>query len=315
MQKFLLNLAGLSLLTASLFFTSCGEDPIVTDPLGPDIQFLSDTDVLSADADVIVGENFSVRLKVTKGDNPLKSIEIQESDTKLDLSRITSISTIDVINNPFTIAEADKDGVTYDITITQGAHVVGDYTIYKFIITDDKDETSSVDIAITTAAVPGTPLSTTITGVLFNQAGPAGTGGLDLDAGTGTGSSDADAEIRDLGIDCALPNASNWRAQIGTVNGADMVKVDPNQLENFTFDNVDKIEPIVDAYNAGIALTDGESQSCSGSPTAVTDVSDAVIVGDMFVVFANDKHYLIRIDAVNATTANNDDNYELSIKY
>ena len=316
MQKFLLNLAGLGLLTALLFLSSCTEDdPIVTNPLGPEIQFLADTDILSADADVIIGESFTVKIKLDKGDNPLNSVEIQEDGSKLATDRFTINGGAITTNNAFAITGADQDGVTYSITINPGAHAVDDFTIYKFIVTDTKPATASVDIAITTTALPGTPLSMSISGVLFNQAGPAGTGGLDLDAGTGVGSSDATAEIRDLGIDCALPNATNWRARIGTLNGANMLKVDASQLENFTFDNVDKIEPIIDAYNTGVALADGESQSCTGSPTAVTDVSDAVVAGDMFVILANDTYYLIRIDNVNATTDNNDDNYELSIKY
>ena len=318
MQKFLLNLAGLSLLTALLFLTSCDEDPIVTNPLGPEIQFLSDTDILSADADVIIGESFTVRIKLNKGDNPLNGLEIQEGDTKLDIGRIISINGGSTnLNNPFAILGADKDGATYDITITQGTHAVGDFTIYKFIVSDEKQETASVDIAITTTALPGTPLSMAITGVLFNQAGPAGTGGLDLDTGTGTGSTAAESELRDLGLDCTVAVGNeNWRAQMGTINGAVMAKIDPAQIENFSFDNVDKKEQIADAYNANPALADGASVSCSsGNSTTVTNVSDVVVAGDMFAVFANDTYYLIRIDEVNYVGGSNGDNYSMSIKY
>jgi hypothetical protein len=138
---------------------------------------------------------------------------------------------------------------------------------------------------------------------------------LDLDTGTGTGSADAAAELRDLGINCALPDASNWRRQIGTVNGADMKKVNVAQLENFTFAGVDKKETITLAFTTGTTLANGTSTTCAGVNTPVTDVSDAVAVGDMFVVFANSKYYLVRIDAVNSTTGDNLDSYEMSIKF
>lgn len=318
MQKFLLNLAGLGLLTALLFLSSCGDDPIVTNPLGPEIQFLADTDILSSDTELTIGESFTVKIKLDKGDNPLNSVEIQEDGSKLATDRFTINGGAITTNNPFAITGADQDGVTYSITINPGAHAVGDFTIYKFVVTDTKPATASVDIAITTTALPGTPLSMTISGVLFNQAGPAGTGGLDLDVENGgTGSSDADAELRDLGLDCTIAVGSeNWRGQMGTINGADMVKVDLSQVENFTFDGVDKKEPITDAYNSGIALNDGASVSCgSGNSTPVTDVTDAIVVGDMFVVSANSNYYLIRIDEVNQVAGSNGDNYKLSIKY
>lgn len=322
MQKFLLNLASFGLLTTVLFFSSCDPDPVVTNPLGPAIQFVSDTDILSGDSEVTVGENFTVRIKVDKGDNPLNSIEIQEDGVKLNADRILSINggAISSGNNPFLITGTDKDGATFDITLSQGAHVEGDVVLYNFIVTDDQGanaQSANKDIQITTAAIPGTPLSMSVSGILLNQAGPTGTGGLDLDLGNGTGSADATAEIRDLGLDCTISaGTENWRAQMGTVNGADMVKVDPTQLENFTFDNVDKKEPILDAYNTGVALADGESVSCtSGTGTAVTDVTDVVAVGDMFVVSANSNYYLIRVDAVTPVADSNADQYDLSIKY
>jgi len=316
MQNFVLKLAGLGLIMTVLFFTSCGDDPVVTNPLGPDIQFVSDPAFLSSDADVIIGTPFSVKIRLSKGDAQLTSLEVKEGTTKLATSRYTINGGAIVTNNPLLITGVDKDGVTYDINILPAAtQTVGDITIYSFSVSDSNGATDLVDIAITTAAAPGTPITFDMSGVLFNQAGPAGTGGLDLDTGTGVGSANATADIRDLGIDCALPNTSNWRKQIGTVNGADMRKVDVSQLENFSFATVDKTEVILEAYTSGTALADGSSTTCGGATVAVTDVTAPVTVGDLFVVFANAKYYLIRVDEVNTTTNNNDDNYKLSIKY
>jgi hypothetical protein len=87
-------------------------------------------------------------------------------------------------------------------------------------------------------------------------------------------------------------------------------------VENFTFDNVSAKEEIEAAYSTGIALSDGVSVSCaSGNETAVTDVTEELVAGDMFVVAANGTNYLIRIDAVNETDNSNTDSYELSIKF
>lgn len=316
MKSFLLKLTGFGLVASLMFLTSCGEDPITTDPLGPDIQFVADPATLSADADVIINDGFSVKIRLIKGDAQLKSVEVTAGGVKLATTRLTINSGGITANNPFLITGTDADGATYTLDIaSSGTEVVGDITTYVFKVTDTNNNTDQADIVITTVAQPGTPITSTLTGVLFNQAGPAGTGGLDLDAGTGTGSGDAAAELRDLGINCALPDASNWRKQIGTVNGADMKKVNVAQLENFTFAGVDKKETIQLAFTTGTALADGTSSTCAGTNTAVTDVSDAVVVGDMFVVFANSKYYLVRIDAVNNTTNSNGDNYEMSIKF
>ncbi len=219
-------------------------------------------------------------------------------------------------NNPVTFFGAAKDGAVMDISITPFDIADGSFATFSFQIEDEAGEVSvtSIDVSVVD---PTTPLDMTLTGVLFNQAGPTGTGGLNLDNGEGTGSADAEAEIRDLGLDCTVPAPGlNWRRQIGTVNGADMVAVDLTQVENFTFDNVTNKEQIIGAYDTGIALSDGVSVNCATSnETAVTDVSDELTVGDLFVVLSNGTYYLIRIDAIDETDSNNNDSYELSIKY
>lgn len=316
MKSFLFKLTGLGLVATALFFTSCEEDPITTNPLGPDIQFVADPATLSTDSDVIINDGFSVKVRLIKGDAQLESVEITADGVKLPLGRLTIDGGATTSNNPFLIIGTAADGVTYTFDIaSSGTEVVGDITDYVFTVKDKNGETDQAEITITTVAQPGTPITSTLTGVLFNQAGPVGRGGLDLDTGTGTGSADAAAELRDLGINCALPDASNWRRQIGTVNGADMKKVNVAQLENFTFAGVDKKETITLAFTTGTTLANGTSTTCAGVNTPVTDVSDAVAVGDMFVVFANSKYYLVRIDAVNSTTGDNLDSYEMSIKF
>ena len=328
MQKFVLKLAGLGLVLTALFFTACGDDPVVVDPLGPAITLAPDPGFLAGDSDVIINEDFSVRVRLSTGDAQLRDLVIMEGGSDLSTDRFTINGGAIVSNNPLAFFGTDKDGVTLDLTISpSGTEQVGDFITYAFTVTADDGEKASTDIVISIADVPGTPITTTLTGILFNQAGPAGTGGLDLDTGDGTGSSDASAELRDLGIDCTIPQTmENWRAQFGTVNGAEMVKVDQNQLENFNFDDVSITETIVDVYNNNsTALDNGISTNPQCDETTVTDVATGIAVNDLYIVFANDTYYLIRVDAINfvleddPNTAgifeNNEDNYVLSVKF
>ncbi|MCB0639748.1 MAG: hypothetical protein KDC54_24155 [Lewinella sp.] len=323
MKNFLMKFTGLFAVAAVLFFSACEEDPITpTNPLGPDIQLVADPGFVDGDTDIEVGEGFAVKVQIFTGDAQLKSVQILLGSSKLPTSRFTIDGGAIASNNPFLITGADKDGVTYEIDINAGSEAVNDVNIYTIEVTDENNETDAVDVAITTVGPSGTALSGELTGVLLNQAGPVGTGGLNLDTGTGTGSADVSAEIRDLGIDCTIPNTSeNWRAQFGTVNGAEMRKVDPAQLENFTFDNVGFKETILAAYDTGINLSNGISYAPNCDETTVTDVTGTVAAGDMFVVFANSTYYLLRIDEINYVhsasdaTVRNNDNFVFSIKF
>jgi hypothetical protein len=320
MQKFALKLAGLGLVLTVLFFSSCGEDPIVVDPLGPDIQFVSDTDVFSSDFTAEVGTAFTVRVSLSTGDAKLNTLTINESvngstAAKLPTGRFTVDGGAVTSNNPLLIVGTDKDGVTFDITITPSAlEADGDVTLYSFTVADESALTDLVDIQVT-SEVSTTPISETLTGVLLNQAGPVGTGGLNLDDGTGTGSTTMGSELRDLGIDCTA-TGENWRAQFGTINGADMRAVDLTKLsETFSFATTTTTEAIFEAYDTGIELANGVSTAPNCNETTVTDVTGEVAVGDMFSVFANGIYYLVEVAEINFVAGSNADNFVLNIKY
>jgi hypothetical protein len=276
-------------------------------------------DVISTDAELIAGTPFTVRLRMQDGDNPLQALRIEENGTLLSFNNLSFANGL-TANNPLLIPAADQQGASYDVTITPSRSEEGIFN-YSFRLTDTSNPPLSdqTDLSITYVPEPGTPLDSTLTGVLLNQGGPAGTGGLDLDTGTSTGSQNTAAEIRDLGLDCTIVpgTAETWRRQIGSVNGANMVAVDPMDVsENFSFDAVDIQEMIIAAYDAGRTLSDGTSTNCgTGATTNVTDVSDAVEVGDLFAVQANGTYYLIRIDEVNLRANANTDNYVISIKH
>lgn len=326
MQKLFLKISGAAILLTLLIATGCEED--TTDPINqlpPAVTLVDGAGLVSFDTTLAPGETFTVNIQAVTGDNPLEQFTFLVDGIAPDNAEIANYyvngefeidGNLETANNPVTLFNNAKQGALIGIEIAPFQQMDGETRTYTFEVEDEAGNvgTTSLDI---TVVDPTTPIDATLTGVLFNQAGPTGTGGLDLDTGEGTGSSNENSEIRDMGLDCTVPAPGlNWRRQIGTINDADMVKVDETQVENFTFDNVTVKEEIEAAYTTGTELSDGFSESCAtGSETAVTDVTEEVVVGDMYVVFANDTYYLIRIDAVNETDSDNDDNYELSIKY
>ncbi|MCB9040203.1 MAG: hypothetical protein H6557_26565 [Lewinellaceae bacterium] len=320
MTKFFLKFSGLAFVLALLIATGCNEDtPIVDNPLGPEIS------LSGGDLELLEGEPFTVSVTVAPGDNPLNSLRLLVGGAAVPAANIAdyvtkiTAGTEDISQqNPLLIAASRENGATYVYEMVPFGQLEGETVTYTFEVTDKVQEKASASFDITIVAPPGTALDMELSGVLFNQAGPAGTGGLDLDNGAGTGSANTAAEIRDLGIDCNIDPATgeNWRGQIGSVNGTDMKAVDvAAQPEGFSFENVKTKEEIVSAYGTGIALTDGFSTSATCVQTAVTDVSDPVAVGDLFVVKKGDVYYMFQVDEVNRVGGSNGDNYVLSIKY
>lgn len=314
MQKWFFQFAGLSLALTIILASGCTDDPIVEPSLGPDVRFVTETDYLSGDADVVRGEFFQVKVTVDKGDGKLKSFTIYEGSDKLATARFDINNGAITSNNPFLITGVDQDGATYEFKIasldTEAA------TTYTFEATDENNLQDEVSLVVTTKAPATTPIEMSLSGVLFNASGPAGTGGLDLDTGTGTGSQAAGAEIRDMGINCGV-NPPAWRQQIGTVNGAVMRRVRAEMVENFSFANATTKEIIAAAYETGSEITsDLPTLYCNPDDNVVvTDVTLPLVVGDMFAISANGKIYLIRVDEINDVAADNSDNYKMSIKY
>jgi hypothetical protein len=324
MKKFLSLFA---IVAVALVFVSIGcnpdDDPVIDlpadvvllqeDPNDGSLYFFED--ILDLDDTTTVVE---LGIQAVKGTGALKSLTITEDGVAVSTDRlqITDLRTGDPVtaNNPLLITGDNVDGFDYEIAIN--VHDFYGTAAYSFDVADENNLVGSAGINITTIE-PATPLDMELEGILFNAAGPAGTGGLSLNDGVGTGSASADAEIRDLGIDCAEPNNANWLAQFGTVNGADMRQVDPTTIENFAFADVDNKEIILDAYTKGIVLNDGSTVNtvgCDAVPLSVTDVA-APVAGDVYVVEAGGVYYMFEVAEVNITNDDNDDNYVLNIKY
>ncbi len=322
MKNLLLKLSGLLLALTFMISTGCETEDDTPILLGPDIFFVVDPGFLSADAELALGETFKVKVRADRGDSDLKTLTftfdgVDPKGAELDnyIKAISAGGSSITVNNPLLILGTATAGATWEIEIVPFGQLLNETVSYTFVVEDQAGKKASATLDIT---ITGTPLQKSISGVLFNQAGPAGTGGLDLDDGVGTGSADPSAEIRDLGINCTInpANAENWRRQVGSVNGTNMVKVVPSaQAEGFTFDKVETREVILAAYETGTTLADGVSTSPTCAETPVTDVSAPVVVGDLFAIKKADIYYIIRIDEVNAVSGSNGDNYKISIKY
>jgi hypothetical protein len=280
--------AGLVLLSA------CGE----VEPPAPNLPSLSIIDEAGnvADGDsVITGSVFTFKVEATQGDDLLNRIEVQENGAALDIARVT-LDGFPAGGNPSPLAPEAQTGFTWTIGITAAdeADVTNTYSV---IVTDETGNTASVDLDIKTFA----ELESFTGYLLLNQAGPAGTGGLDLDNGNSTGSADTEAEIKDEGIDINLSNAENWIQKISAANDAELRYPDAN----FDFDALASKAQLQTAWEAGLDV----------------DVSEKVEIGDLFLVKRGDKYYalattdvVIKPGTPGVGNGDNGDYYEFEVK-
>ena len=215
MRNFLLKLSGVAIALTLLIATGCEEDdPMTTNPLGPELSFSSGVGLTSMDAELAPGETFAVELQAFPGDNPLQSFTFLVDGVEPDAGTITNYynelvinGTSEVANNPLSLTGDLKDGSTIAIEITPFDQMDGDISTYSFEIEDEVGETASVSLDITVID-PTTPIDSTLTGIFYNVAG-SGNGSLDLDNGQNVTSEDTEpgvenGEIRDIGIDCTI---------------------------------------------------------------------------------------------------------------
>ncbi len=314
MKKFLWIFAG-GLLFSNLFLsTGCGDDPVTVDDTPPLVSFASG----SGDDQTVVGTDVWVEVTVdaAKGTNDLKAITVYDDGVKVGLDRL-QFDGAAAAANPALITGSDVTGFSRVVKINvQDTYSENTYTIE---VEDTKALKDEVTFKVTTLE----PIENTETGVLWNQAGAAGFGGIDLDDGTTTGTKQSNtgdpdidesylrAELRDMGIDSLAGSGDNWRLLWGGMNGVE-VRFLGNNPTDFNFAAIDSKQAITDRFDEATAI-DGTLTGWGSFK-----VSGTIAIGDVFVIKkGDDRTYLVQVDDITETTVlgDNDDNYEVSIKY
>ena len=258
----------------------------------------------SMDITLAPGSLFALNTTLGMGTYDLASIAVYQNDDLI--SMLDRLAYKELSNkfdaNPYLLPVDEKDGG--EVIIYLKVQETAETAAYRIVVTDEEGNSSDISFNVTTS----TPV-TEITGVLFNSAGPTGTGGLDLDTGDGTGSSNALAEIKDEGIDTDQVAATNWKQKISGVNGSEVRYLVPGMAglsESFTYDDVSSEQVVAGLLESGVEFT--------GTNAGGNKISDALAVGDMFAVRNGDNNYLVVVREVNIVTDSNGDNYKVDIK-
>ena len=268
-------------------------------PTAPLLEFLGPTEITATPNSLV-----SIPLNILAGNKPLSHVAVAEGNEFVeDLSRLYFGDTqTNFTANPHPLDDADKGGFEKNIIIRASAEP--GTKNYRVFVVDGVSDGAFVDFQITT----GTSIDL-IEGILFNAAGVAGTGGLDLDDGIGLGSRDAQAEIKDEGIDLEQTLPNNWRQRISGVNGSEIKYViggSNGVPEGFSFENVTLKEELPGLFSSGqrFDLLNGDDES----------ISYRLNEGDMLIVRNANKYYLLKIREINIVTNGNADHYVIDVK-
>ncbi len=276
------------LLAGLMIFSAC-EEPLPPAPVLPTITLVEEAGFVASGDSVVTETEFFVKVTATQGDDLLNRLSVSENGTDItELTRLTFDGDA-AGSNPTPLPTEAQTGFTWTIGIVS-AKDAGTNT-YTVSVTDATGNVAQVSFDIVTEV----GLETFTGYLLLNQAGPAGTGGLDLDTGNGTGSADPEAEIKDEGIDLGAPsNDLNWIQKISAANSAELRIPDVN-LE---FDAVNNTDQLQAAFDNGLDVT----------------VSDKVEIGDVFLVKNGEKYYIIKTTNITVTPNDNEDRYEFEVK-
>ena len=274
---------------------------ITVNSQGPSLELNGGSGMFSADLGALV----AVPIKATIGSSELLDIAVYSEGDLVnpeDLYYDDVASSNQFSVNPIELPDADFPG--FERTIYIRARKAGTHN-YQIQVIDMAGLTAELDFTINS----GTPVMMR-EGVLLNQGGPTGTGGLDLDTGDSTGSSDIEAEIKDEGIDQSLPDADNWIRRISGANGTEVKHLFANQMglsENFNFNDIETSEQIAGIWDNGIAFSDMNGNN--------ELISLRVEIGDTFIALRDNKYYLFVVRDIVETSADNADNYMLDVKF
>jgi hypothetical protein len=290
-----------SLSLISLFFTACEEDSPTPEVVKPSLSLIAGTNFEGSS--LLPGIEFSVTFRAEKGSESLNAFGMNEDGNPLEFegenARIKFNGEIPNAN-PILLFNDEQNILTIETSITTPA-VPGTYEIEAFV-TDAKSNKTSYVFSYSVEE----PDLTTLEGVLFNQAGPQGRGGLNLITGESVGSMDENAHIRDLGININFSPANNW-IQIFTpnteINGTTLRRV----TNETTFDEIQYASQLTSVYDAGTEIEEL-------APGSLGTGMEKIQVGDTYIAKQNDVLILFIVREINVTANDNNDSYVLDIK-
>lgn len=265
------------------------------------------------------GTKTCFRYNITAGSPLLSTISVFGTDAlgepfTVDPSRLcfgASTEEVEFATNPLPLTGDDKAG--FDKNICIRAQDDASLQNYDVVFSDEAG-----NIYINTVTIDTRPQGMTLTvveGVLLNQAGPSGTGGLDLDntsiSGGSVGSGDPEAELKDEGIDVSQPDALNWVQRISGANGTTIKQLIPREnglSENFTFSSVTTDVQLAGIWGNGVDFT-------SMNTTTGEAISKIVEIGDLYIVNRDANYYLLEVTNVNVTPGDNTDSYTFNVAF
>lgn len=156
MKKKLLKISFTFTTLLSLVLFSCETDTGSINPTtanGPVSSLLTGLNIISQDASVTLGTEFTVNLVSNQGDKPLKVLTIQEAGVTIPLERI-KINGVGASSNPILLFNADKTKFDYKITVK--SHTDVSTKTYSFITEDEAGKKDTKSLAITTIGIAPT---------------------------------------------------------------------------------------------------------------------------------------------------------------
>ncbi len=269
-----------------LFLSACGDDDPI-DIINPSLTIIDDNNV---DGSIVSpGDTLIVSIDAIAGTNELNSLTFRENGERLpDFAERLFLDGSIAPSNLLLLQGDSRQEFLTEVGIV-APEMAGNYEV-EIVVADEEENSATVSFSYFVSDL------NTLEGVLLNQGGPAGTGGLDLDSGTGTGSSDPEAEIRDLGIDTDSIPAENWIQRIApiTANGVELAALSAE----FDFDAVVTQAQVGESFDESATVSE----------------SDVVEVGDVFAVRQGSNNYLLLVTAVTVTANDNNDSYTFTIK-
>lgn len=257
-------------------------DLTITTTSGPAVSVDGSTNIeLDAPA-----QNLVLTLMATPANANLSTLSVYEDGELVETSRLDygDIS-VPFSTNPLDLPTEDIEGFTTDIYLS--THTTIESKVYEFIVTDVDGNEGSVTVTIT---LTGTPLNVFYSGVtMYNDAGQMN-GAIDLETGEDVSSLTAEGDIRDSGLDIN----SDWAMTMEPHNGASL-----RAIENgATYESVETLEDLLDAYNTGTALTQ----------------TGTLVVGSTYVASVGLNYYILTVTDVVETNNDNNDYYTFDIK-